>query len=98
MVQINWLPSAILDLKEIAEFISKDSPRYATRLVEKIISKVESLELQIRMGKVVSEYEDPEILEIQEGNYRIIYKIKPDQELDVILIHHGARRLPRVKK
>lgn len=92
------MPSVIIDLKEIAEFISKDSPRYATRQVEKIISKVESLELQMRMDKVVSEYEDPEILEIQEGNCRIIYKIKSDHELDIILIQHGARRFPRVKK
>jgi toxin ParE1/3/4 len=59
---------------------------------------VESLQFQIKMGKVVSEYEDPQVLEIQEGNYRIIYTVKTDNELDIVLIHHGARRLPRIKK
>lgn len=98
MVQINWLPSAILDLKEIAEYISRDSTKYSSRRVEKVISKVENLESHMRMGKIVPEYENPQILEIQEGNCRIIYKIKSVTELDIVLIHHGARRLPRINK
>ncbi len=36
MVQIKWLKSANTDLKEIYDFISLDSKRYAKHQVEKI--------------------------------------------------------------
>lgn len=37
MVQIKWLKEAEIDLKQIYEFISQDSPTYARRQIEQII-------------------------------------------------------------
>ena len=73
MVRINWTLQAKDDLKNIADYISKDSVIYAKRQVIKIRKKTEILKTQIRIGKIVPEIEDPDIRELIEGNYRIIY-------------------------
>ena len=44
-------------------------------------------------GRVVPEFELPQIREVLEGPYRIIYYIKPDQ-IDVLAVIHGAQQIP----
>jgi hypothetical protein len=36
MVQINWTNQAVFDLKEIKDYISRDSVFYAKKTIEKI--------------------------------------------------------------
>ena len=50
MVQINWTDDAKLDLKNIYEFISKESEYYAELTVFKIISKTELLNNNVNIG------------------------------------------------
>lgn len=95
MVQIKWLISARNDLKEIYDYISFDSKRYAKLQVERIQNKTEILKTQIEIGKIVDEIGDPKIREIVEGNYRIIYRIISKNELHILMVHHGARDLKR---
>lgn len=68
MVQIKWLVSAKNDLKEIYDYISFDSKRYAKLQVERIQNKTEILKSQIKIGKIVEEINDPEVREVVEGN------------------------------
>jgi toxin ParE1/3/4 len=42
---------------------------------------------------MVPEYEAPDIREVIERPYRIIYRIKADQ-IDVLAVVHGAQLLP----
>lgn len=93
MVQIKWLKSAKNDLKEIYDFVSLDSKRYAKFQIEKIQNKTEILKTGNIVGKKVFELDDENIREIFEGNYRIIYRIVSPEEIHIILIHHGARNL-----
>jgi len=95
MVQIKWLVSAKNDLKEIYDYISFDSKRYARLQVERIKNRTEILKSRIRIGKIVEEINDPEVREIVEGNYRIIYRIISKNEVHIIMVHHGARDLSR---
>jgi len=95
MVQIKWLLSTKNDLKEIYDYISFDSKRYARLQVERIKNRTEILKSRIRIGKIVEEINDPEVREIVEGNYRIIYRIISKKELHIIMVHHGARDLSR---
>jgi toxin ParE1/3/4 len=44
-------------------------------------------------GRIVPEAELPQIREIFEGSYRIIYHIKPDQ-VDIIAVIHGSQQTP----
>jgi addiction module RelE/StbE family toxin len=95
MVRIKWLLAAKNDLKEIYDYISLDSKRYAKLQVERIQNKTEILKSQIEIGKIVEELNDPKVREIIEGNYRIIYRIISKSELHILLVHHGARDLSR---
>ncbi len=95
MVRIKWLKSAKEDLKDIFDFISLDSKRYAKYQIQKIQAKTETLKKGNFLGKQVSETNDEHIREIFEGNYRIIYRIISKTEIHILLIHHGSRDLER---
>ena len=55
MVRINWTFQAKDDLKDIAEYISKDSKRYAKLQVTRLKTRTRVLKTQIRSGKIVPE-------------------------------------------
>ncbi|MDP2721749.1 MAG: type II toxin-antitoxin system RelE/ParE family toxin [Bacteroidales bacterium] len=95
MVRVNWTFQAKDDLKSIAEYISRDSKRYAKRQVLRIRNKTCLLKSQTHLGKIVSEIDRENIRELIEGRYRIIYKIVSRNQIDILTIHHTARDLTR---
>ena len=95
MVRINWTHQAREDLKSIAEYISSDSERYAKLQVVKIRTRTKILKSHIQSGKIVTEINDKNIRELIEGNYRIIYKIVSENQIDILTVHHSARDLTR---
>jgi len=95
MVQIKWTLLAKEDLKNITEYISNDSVKYAKLQVIRIKNRTKILQTHIRIGKVVSEIGNSNIRELEEGNYRIIYRIVSKNQVDILTIHHTARDLKR---
>ena len=95
MVRINWTLQAKDDLKSIAEYISRDSKKYAKLQVLRIKYRTRILKSQINIGKVVFEIGKQNIREIIEGRYRIIYKIVSQEQIDILTVHHSARDLMR---
>jgi addiction module RelE/StbE family toxin len=95
MVRINWTFQAREDLKNIADYISIHSVRYAKLQVVKIRTRTNVLKQHIESGKIVSEINDKCIREVIEGNYRIIYKIVSENQIDILTVHHSARDLKR---
>ncbi len=93
MVRIRFTKQSLFDLKEIYDYISYDSKKYAQYQILKIRNSIKILKQYQFSGKIVEEYNDENIREIIEGNYRIIYKILGDDRIDIITIHHGARSL-----
>lgn len=93
MVKINWTQLALSDLKEIYEYIAKDSSRYAQITIHKIHSRVESLKKQPYSGRIVPEFEDPSIRELLTGNFRIVYLNFSEYRIDILRIYHSARNL-----
>ena len=91
MVQINWTDDAKLDLKNIYEFISKESEYYAELTVFKIISKTELLNNNVNIGKVIKEKHNPFFRELLYKQYRIMYKVLGDQQVDILNISHSSR-------
>jgi len=83
------------DLEGIAEYISRDSRRYAKLQVLKLKNRTIILKSQIRSGKIVPEINKENIRELVEGRYRIIYKIVTKDQVDILTIHHTARDLKR---
>ncbi len=97
MVRINWTFQAKNDLKNIAEYISKDSKHYAKLQVNRIKTRTRILKTQNRSGKIVPEINQEDIRELIEGNYRIIYKIVREKQIGILTIHHSSRDLTRRK-
>ena len=75
MAKIIWSPSSIEDLKQIYEYIAKDSPNHARLFVEKIINFTEKIKDFPYIGKVIKEYRDDNYMEFIIHSYRIIYII-----------------------
>jgi addiction module RelE/StbE family toxin len=92
MVEVKWTWNAIEELDDIANYISKDSPKYAEILVNQVYEMVSHLEEFPKIGRKVPEYDDPNIREIVYKNYRIIYLVK-ETHLEVISIIHGSKML-----
>lgn len=59
-----WSIPARNDLKQIYDYIAKDSRYYATNVVENIISKAENLDEFPEIGRVVPEIGDENVREL----------------------------------
>ncbi|MBU1932076.1 type II toxin-antitoxin system RelE/ParE family toxin [Patescibacteria group bacterium] len=85
-----WSIPARNDLRQIYEYIAKDSRYYATNVVENIVSKAENLEEFPEIGRVVPEIGDENVRELIIYSYRLIYEIVPNG-VQVLAIIHGRR-------
>lgn len=97
MVQIDWTFQAKDDLKNIAEYISKDSRKYARLQILRLRQRTKILTSHVYSGKMVPEIENPTIRELAEGNFRIIYKIVNEKRVVILTVHHSSRDLSRRK-
>ena len=93
MARLNWSDQAILDLLSIAEFIAKDSARYAKITVARIRIATRQLKTYPLSGRIVPETESGNIRELIFGNYRIIYCVVSQDQIDILTVHHSAKRL-----
>ena len=91
MVKIKWTQNAIQDLNDIGDYISKDSIRYAELTVEKLFNSVDILEQNPFAGKMVPEFEDETIRELIRGNYRIVYHLIDDDNIEILTLNNCAR-------
>lgn len=93
MAQIDWSKLAKEDLQEIYDYISNDSERYALRMVDRIVERTETLREHPISGRIVPEFENENLRELIEGNYRIIYYIVSKEQISIVRVYHGARLL-----
>ena len=90
MTQVLWAPQAIQDVEAIRAHVARDSTHYADLVVERIVEAVERLKDNPRSGRVVPEFGDESIREVIHGNYRIVYRLRPDL-VEIATVFHGAR-------
>ena len=97
MVKIVWTELSIEDLKEIFDFISEDSLRYATITVNKIYIRAQVISDNPYIGRIVPEFNEKKQREIISDSYRIIYRIKSEVQVDILRVFHSARLLKKSK-
>jgi len=68
MVKIVWTELSLTDLKEIYDYISQNSQRYAQITTNKIYQRVQYTKENPKIGRMVPEFENPLIRELIEGN------------------------------
>jgi addiction module RelE/StbE family toxin len=95
MAEIRWTDQSLIDIENIAEFISKDSERYASIQVERFFEETEILKTFPQSGRIVPEINNKHIREIILGNYRIIYRIFSASKIDIITVHHSSKLIKK---
>jgi plasmid stabilization system protein ParE len=94
MVKIIWTQRSVNDLRSIAEYISRDSVKYASLTLERIIDVTKYIEANPRIGRMVPEMgRNDKIREIIFGNFRIISKISNTLTIYILTVHHSSKRL-----
>jgi plasmid stabilization system protein ParE len=84
---VKWTAPAKLDLKDIYDYIAKDSKYYAQKVSEDIVAKSENLKHFPKIGRIVPEIDDPNIRELLVYSYRLIYEALPNGVQVLALIH-----------
>lgn len=97
MVEIKWTNQALDDIENIAEYIAKDSTKYAKIQTERFFEVTKILLTKPKAGRVVPEIKKINIRELILGNYRIIYKFINIRHVDILAVHHSARRIKKSK-
>lgn len=92
MGEIKWTEKASSNLQSIFDYISRDSRLYAARYLKTLIIATKRLETMPLSGRIVPEFENPELREVVYGNYRIVYRvIGSNENIEIIAVVHGAR-------
>ncbi len=90
-------PSAKADLADIVRYIARHNSDAAARLGYELITRVEILANFPEIGRVVPEFQQPNLREVICRSYRIIYRLRRDeQRIDIVRFWHGARGFPRI--
>lgn len=93
-MKVLWTDEAQAHLDSIYQHIAADSPIYALRMVDKLTRRSQQIGDFPLSGRVVPEYEEYKVREVIEPPYRIIYRLAPDDRVDVLAVIHGAQLLP----
>jgi addiction module RelE/StbE family toxin len=93
-MKIVWSPLTIERVSEIARYIAQDSPGAAVKWVDALFKKVKRLKDFPKSGRKVPETKRTDIQEILYGNYRIIYRISPNN-VSILTVRHGKQILPQ---
>lgn len=88
---LSWTGEAQDDLDAIAEYIHRDSPYHAQRVVDAALALAQDIALQPYAGRVVPELNDAAIRERFLYSYRMLYVVDSAQVVILALIH--GRRL-----
>jgi len=93
-MKLIWTKEALLRLKEIDEYISRDNPVAATDFVDKLILVAETIVDNLKKGRVVPELSLENIRELLYKNYRIVYLVKKNS-LEILTVFEGHQLLKK---
>ncbi len=93
--KVIWSDDAMSDMAEIRDFISRDSPASAQRVVAGIESAAERLVDFPYAARMIPEFQDPERRETFVHEYRLMYRVE-DERIRILRVVHGRRLLGNV--
>jgi toxin ParE1/3/4 len=88
--RLRWTEQAVDQLGAIAEYVSRTSPVYAEQLIQRIVHRLEQVRVFPDSGSPVAEASSPEVRQVIEWPYRVIYRLRHDA-IEVLAIVHGRR-------
>ena len=94
--RVEWSPEALRDVEGIAEYIARDSPRYASVLVDRIVAATRRIGEFPKAGRITPELGIESIRERSVSSYRVIYRLR-DNVATIAAVIHGKRLLGDVE-
>ena len=94
---VRWSAPAKKDLKQIYDYIARDSKYYAKNVAQNIVARSENLKDFPEIGRIVPETDDSNVRELFIYSYRLIYEILPDGIM-ILAIIHGKRDLSIINR
>jgi toxin ParE1/3/4 len=91
-VKVHWSSKATARLREIHDYIAKDSPARAIQVVDRLTRRSTQLTDEPRADRRVPEYMQDDIREVLERPFRIIYLVTADT-VEIVTIKHYRQRL-----
>ena len=93
MSRVQLSLQAANDLEEIEDFISRDNPAAAARLLLNVLEKFQLLSQHPALGYDRSELR-PKLRGFPVGNY-IVFYLPANDGIEVVRVLHGARDVPK---
>lgn len=91
-MRTRWTRPALADLEAIADFIGRNNPRAAQRVIARIVAAAETLREHPHMGRPGRLAGTRELV-IADTPYIAPYRVA-DGDVQILAIFHGARRWP----
>ena len=96
MIELTWTAESKYWLDEIHDYIAEDNEIAAERVVDGIFEKAQYLIQFPQLGSALDKKKYPDNVRclLYRGRsrqpYRIVYLIKPDQNIDILGVYHGS--------
>ena len=89
-MKVEFSPRAIRDLQDILEFVARDNPQAAVRLIDRLEERCQGL---ARMPAVGTRRDDlaPGLRALSHGKYVVCFTAQTEQLLRIVRVLHGAR-------
>jgi plasmid stabilization system protein ParE len=98
VAKVIWTAPAVEDLRQIHQFIAKDSKQYAAIVVRSLRGSAERLRAFPESGRPVPELPGTRYREVILPPYRVIYRHAEEQTwVWVLAVVHGSRLLPPIE-
>lgn len=88
-----WSESSLDRVTEFLDFIAKDNPAAAQRVIQDLFDRVAALAEQPRMGRRLAQTPDFDLRRFVAGQYVVVYQIhEVRQTISVVAIRHSRER------
>ncbi len=88
-----WTRRAYADLVQVGDFIARDNPAAAERMVKLLMAAAEKVRATPRAGRRVPELRRDDLRELVVRGYRLVYRLRADR-LTVLTVFERHRLLP----
>jgi toxin ParE1/3/4 len=92
-MKVRWSDRALRTLADLHARIAVDSEERANQTVDRLLRRGDQLASFPELGRMVAHYNRPDVRELVERPYRIIYRVRRN-EVEIIDVFHSAQQPP----
>lgn len=86
-MKVIWSPTALRRAEAAVDYIAVDRPNVAVHWFDGLVERVELLKDAPEQGRVVPEWHEQSVREIQYEPYRVIYEVFEDR-IEIVTLSH----------